>query len=191
MVVVLVERSELCFTCLGCCLLHSFPVASIHAFIHHVCSRRRGGLCIRYCARCREFSLKGILIMYFFIWLFKFNIIILRFIHVVRCISGLFFLWLSSIHCMNGSQLVHPLTWWERHLGCFQIFSIINREAVKFTYTSLWWHKLSFLLEMKYPEMAKLYGRNTFNFVRSCQFSSKVVILIKMFCEWAWHVLGT
>lgn len=83
---------------------------------------------------------------------FSFNLIFLRFIHVVTCICGVcvyFFIFLCVwviFHCWIYHILFIYLSV-DVHLGCFQFVTILNNAAMNiFVYKFLYTHTFSFLL---------------------------------------------
>ena len=114
----------------------------------------------------------------FCVRLLSLNIVFLKFIHILACISNSF----SSItisYCIDIPYIVYPFTSYE-HLGYFQIGAAINNVAMD-SHMYIFRHTFSFLLSrylgadcLTYCETAKLFYKVTVSFLCSHQLYMKI-----------------
>ena len=94
--------------------------------------------------------------------------LILQFIHVFSCISGLFFLLLSSISLYGCTIICSSIYLLMDILGTFPFFIISNKAVTYIQHKCLYGHMLFSLWYVSRRGMARPYGRCMFSFLSNC-----------------------
>ena len=63
-----------------------------------------------------------------YVWPLSLNITVLRFIHIIMCMSRMRPLWCAVFHRINALQLIHSTV--DEHLGYVQFLPIVRKAAV-------------------------------------------------------------
>lgn len=80
----------------------------------------------------------------FSFWLSSFNILFVRFIHVVVCSSSVFFLSLYHIHLVTVAKFYFIHSTFAEYLVCFQLLNIMNK-VVGNVIVNVVWHSYIYI----------------------------------------------